>query len=740
MAVPVSGGAVNVPINNQAKGTAGIASSPWEEDIDIPETPKPSQQIIGSLDVNAKKVPTDTGTSFAVPNDLEEKVGQKIPAQNFIEPSGNANKQAALAQQATAPVQAAAIQPNAQVQQPQNNVGVRKNMDIAKPGTAVQAAGNVNQTGSGVVPSNVQKIPLHQPSVNAAVQTGDPETAFIANQIAGKTLNNAEPQAERLPKIKGRIRLPQISSFKSMPILIVAGVTSLFFVSILLTEMGMLSIGAEKVYGMLGIERLWGGLGKDPESALAISGLEMKRHANFKVSGSALLTVDKSVNSPITSPLVARNEYSSPFGDERVAAVFRAAVLAQSSLSSDTSSGSSSSLFDSSSSSSSASTSDTSSSSSDSLSGSSFLDSGSDSLDTTDATDTTDSTTTSSNDENATSDENQSDYPSYQFQGAKTKDVSANISASFNASSSKVDFTLKKVTGDAKVSVMQSGEKLFVQGDSSIDFGQGGSEDTWVQYPVASLKGKNPTSEIFSINQNSGFSVKGTRVGNEKVGTFRTYHYRLSNIEIGNYLSSIGITSDMVQSMTGDVWIGVRDKLMKKISLKITPAPSSAVTAMDITLLFGEYDKQNTIEEPDASVVTEPQTPTVTPTTTPTGTPTTTPTVSPTTTQTKTSDEQRKTDLQTISVALEQYKVALGSYPIASETIKLNTPGNILQAQLVPTYLRSLPVDSKASEGWYYAYKSNGSTFSLSARLESSSDPGAVMIANGVFLYYVYNR
>lgn len=88
-------------------------------------------------------------------------------------------------------------------------------------------------------------------------------------------------------------------------------------------------------------------------------------------------------------------------------------------------------------------------------------------------------------------------------------------------------------------------------------------------------------------------------------------------------------------------------------------------------------------------------------------------------------DEQRKTDLMQIQQALISYAASNGSmYPMSSELVNLNSPGNLLEKELVPNYLSRLPADPDTVK--FYAYKSSdGKTFALTAVLENVSDSSA---------------
>lgn len=94
------------------------------------------------------------------------------------------------------------------------------------------------------------------------------------------------------------------------------------------------------------------------------------------------------------------------------------------------------------------------------------------------------------------------------------------------------------------------------------------------------------------------------------------------------------------------------------------------------------------------------------------------------TTVAMTNDDTRKQDLAQIHVALKSYYSATGKYPLAMERVPLNTANNILEKELVMAgYITAIPADPDQTK--YYAYKSDGVTFSLTALLDSTTDPEA---------------
>jgi len=94
---------------------------------------------------------------------------------------------------------------------------------------------------------------------------------------------------------------------------------------------------------------------------------------------------------------------------------------------------------------------------------------------------------------------------------------------------------------------------------------------------------------------------------------------------------------------------------------------------------------------------------------------------------TQSNDEVRKNDLAKIYQALKSYYSATGKYPYAASRVSLNNSDNVLEKELVAAnYITVLPADPDADK--YYAYKSDGSTFSLTAVLDDEADPEATVI------------
>lgn len=102
----------------------------------------------------------------------------------------------------------------------------------------------------------------------------------------------------------------------------------------------------------------------------------------------------------------------------------------------------------------------------------------------------------------------------------------------------------------------------------------------------------------------------------------------------------------------------------------------------------------------------------------------------------KTPDETRKADLANLQSALKNYYAAMGKYPVSDKITFLGEESNVLQTELVVgNYVSQIPLDP-AYPDKKYGYISNGTTFTLSAVLDDSTDL-EVVVENGLNLYKV---
>lgn len=95
-------------------------------------------------------------------------------------------------------------------------------------------------------------------------------------------------------------------------------------------------------------------------------------------------------------------------------------------------------------------------------------------------------------------------------------------------------------------------------------------------------------------------------------------------------------------------------------------------------------------------------------------------------------DLQRKNDLINLKFVLKEYYNLHQSYPISKGTEKTSDDKGSLQS-LIPEVTANLPVDP-ISPTYYYAYQSDGKTFTLTAVLESNENTDGIV--SGQYLLY----
>lgn len=87
-------------------------------------------------------------------------------------------------------------------------------------------------------------------------------------------------------------------------------------------------------------------------------------------------------------------------------------------------------------------------------------------------------------------------------------------------------------------------------------------------------------------------------------------------------------------------------------------------------------------------------------------------------------DAQRLKDLQELQKALQSYKSSVGSYPVTNGFEQTRSSESLFSA-LVPNYLFEMPVDP-LNNSYYYAYSSDGTSYTLRAVAEDAKASGAI--------------
>jgi len=656
------------------------AGSPWDEPLPENEKPQTSAPtVVGDLDARAKQTAeTASATesqenaqpaSLKVPVDTEEKVGVKIDASKA---AGVTELITPKPTEAASPPRQVPIQTQAKPQESSENFWQSvygQQADIQKP------------SAPSVQPSQTVPRSIPVQSVVSPKPTSPPKQQVPLVENNQKPIQPAPHVQNQAPKTNPS--LPKPSKTTGYIIAAAVGILILFSGSIFLTEYGLISLGLEKVYGAVHLEALWDGLPANAENAFLMSAAKVKSEQNFKVEGSAELTVNKGVKSEIISPIVASSVFPAVvFKDESVGKKILATLAATESQTEG--------VFE----------------------------------ESTDDTTTTDPIVDSSS---VTSDTSGTSSSSTSGAGTSTtsatttvEELELEISSAITDTVSGADIKVKSnKSQNSSISLINSDSNLFVKTSSDIVYNST-VKTGWTKIDLkSSFEGKAKENFFGNSFSSSDFSIVGQRSGSEKIGGVRCFHYT-GKVSVGNSLNNFGIESSGISSFDIDYWLGIKDHLIYKIELKIIPGSQSAVTRIDSTLNFSDYNEASgEYSIPTASVPYAPAT-------------------NSTNVNLETEkgrDSQRKSDLANIAQALETYHSASGRYPQVTGTAKISDQSGALFNALVPTYIRTLPIDPQDPK-YYYGYVSDGNTFKLSGVLEDKTDTQGKVVGN-LLIYYL---
>lgn len=664
------------------------SGSPWEEVLEEEVDNKP--KVFGSL--NNAGTPTEAPHQLKVPETIPQGVGSKIPAEQALKNQQNqaAPVPAPTVKPATSLNQPAPVAPPASPSQPPASTqkGVFGKIFQRSPRQAISASNQAPAT----LPPTQSPVP-----VNPVTPVAAPAQPSM-QRPAGKTVVPSQTTAlpQNMPNGQARNQVPgplgSVKNIITRPKFLIVEILVVLLVGLVyLNETGILPTGLEKVYGVFHLEALWGGLPADPQLALGESFKKMQLQQSMTLNSDIKFTVNKNIDSKLTKPLFAVKDPIFLFALDKAIRAVATDQTSQDTIDYTTS------------------------------------------LDTTisDQTNQTESPTVTPVPDTATTSttEQTSQNPTSESTATTTvKEFSATekTQLSTNGASSDIVITTES-TKQLDVNLVSQNSKLFVK-STGVDFS--GSSKGWV-YEDLGLS-KEVYSSIFSSPNLSGFSVTGSRLGSGRVNGYAVYRYKV-NIKIGSLLSEIGVEDSAVNSITGEVDIGKKDHLIRGVNISIIPSASSSITRFDINSLITGYGAASDISTPlDAVAINATST---------NSSAKTTPTIqqnSKYSAELLARDAQRKTDLNAISSALTQYYTATGGYPSTNdEIIQTRAAGNVLSTTLVPTYLNSLPVDPMTDK-YYYGYKSNGSSYELSAVLGNMEDPDGTLLA-GKNLYIIKN-
>ena len=270
------------------------------------------------------------------------------------------------------------------------------------------------------------------------------------------------------------------------------------------------------------------------------------------------------------------------------------------------------------------------------------------------------------------------------------------------------DYSLVNTLNDAGVNIVSeyrlAGGQMYLRsafGSVEITLDNSGAQDSWIK------GGAPPPIVVATLKSGLGLIINGgSFVQAEKIGDVRTYHYAKAVSGKDVPIISAFSSSENVSSWLGangqyETWVGRTDHLPKKIKLSLTDSLKRTIV-LDLTLItpkVGEISVPSGASDPNITL---------------------------------TPDQTRKADLAEIASSLAQYLAAKGSYPISTSVIRLDEPDSVLAQALVPVYIKSIPKDANSAR--YYGYVSDGSTYQLSAVLDSATDPD-VKLVGAINLY-----
>lgn len=104
----------------------------------------------------------------------------------------------------------------------------------------------------------------------------------------------------------------------------------------------------------------------------------------------------------------------------------------------------------------------------------------------------------------------------------------------------------------------------------------------------------------------------------------------------------------------------------------------------------------------------------------------------------KANDAKRKSSLKEISIALMMYFDDNGKYPSSIDGVRLNDKNPAIYKELL-VYLTEESLKDPKDPEFYYTYKSDGSFYELSARLENLEDKECKII-NNLCIYTIDSR
>jgi len=251
------------------------------------------------------------------------------------------------------------------------------------------------------------------------------------------------------------------------------------------------------------------------------------------------------------------------------------------------------------------------------------------------------------------------------------------------------------------------------------------------------------------------------RVTSEKIGDDATFHYRaefarpglddflfelftiLSQKEVLGAGAMLEPSDDPVQiknditkgldeffrdnSLSAEIWVGRWDLMPRKAAFNFEArSEGQMVATINASVLFSKFNEPVTIQEPtdalDFKAILEQITG-----------------INVNDAMSTGRDARRQADLTTLASALELYKDSKGSYPSTNNLLSRMDSSNIPCREFIAgDFLSRCPSDPTGLPS-FYGYKSDGSSYELTAVLENLNDPNCV-VEGTICIFRIYNR
>ncbi|MEI7792624.1 MAG: hypothetical protein WCI57_04035 [Candidatus Berkelbacteria bacterium] len=165
-------------------------------------------------------------------------------------------------------------------------------------------------------------------------------------------------------------------------------------------------------------------------------------------------------------------------------------------------------------------------------------------------------------------------------------------------SGTSVDFSvLDKIGEESILQAKNSAGNLWIKSDR-VKFDEVAGLEKWTKYPFAGKDEKKYLDSALVSKATTFEFATGKRVGNEKCAETRCYHYNLSSIDAPSLADRFGLKESTIKNASGEIWIGISDKLIRKVSLNIYFVDSEPIKQGELVMNFDKFGQKNSFISP----------------------------------------------------------------------------------------------------------------------------------------------